>query len=179
MNNQQQIEIPLSKTKMTRTFIGSIIFVILGVWFLVNPPELNNPILGNSVVIYVIGLLSIVFFGFIGIMIFRKLFDKKAGLIINQDGIIDNTSGLSIGFIPWSEIQEISSTQVMNQKFISIVLKNPEAFMEKISNPIQKNAMKMNYKTSDSPISISSNALKTDFNKLFNLLKEKMNEYKS
>jgi len=179
MTNEEQIEIPLSKTKMTLTFIGSLIFVGLGIWFLVNPPKISNPILGNPTTIFIIGIASIVFFGLVAITIFRKFSDKKAGLIINKQGIIDNSSGVSAGEIPWTDIQEITISQVMNQKFLMIIVKNPQEYIDKVTSPIKRNAMKMNYKSYGSPISISSNALKTDFDKLQKLINEKMNEYKS
>lgn len=179
MTNEEQIEIPLSKTKMTLTFMGSLIFVGLGIWFLVNPPKISNPILGNSTTFFIIGIASILFFGLVAITIFRKFSDKKAGLIINKQGIIDNSSGVSAGEIPWTDIQEITISQVMNQKFLMIIVKNPQEYIDKVTSPIKRNAMKMNYKSYGSPISISSNALKTDFEKLQKLINEKMHEYKS
>jgi hypothetical protein len=174
-----QIEIPLSKTKMTMTFLGSLAFVGLGLWFLINPPKSNHWLFGNPTLIFVAGLASVLFFGLVAITIFRKFSDKKAGLIISKDGITDNSSGVSAGLIPWTDIQEIKVSQVMNQKFLMFIVSNPQDYLDKVKNPLKRNAMKMNYKTYGSPISISSNALKTNFDDLQKLLVEKMNEYKS
>lgn len=60
-----------------------------------------------------------------------------------------------------------------------IVVRNPQDYFDKVTNPLKRNAMKMNYKTYGSPISISANALQTNFDKLHNLLIEKLNENKS
>ncbi|MFV0531429.1 MAG: STM3941 family protein [Flavobacteriales bacterium] len=179
MTKTDQIEIPLSKTKMTMTFLGALAFVGLGLWFLINPPKSNHWLFGNPTIIFVVGLASIIFFGLIAITIFRKFSNKKAGLIINRQGITDNSSGVSAGLIPWEDIIDITVSQVMSQKFLMIIVKNPEEYLNRVTNSIKKNAMKMNYKTYGSPISISSNALQTDFDKLQKLLKDKMNEYKS
>lgn len=56
-----------------------------------------------------------------------------------------------------------------------------DSFQLNFSNNITftRSAMKMNYKSYGSPISISANALQTDFDKLHKLMNEKMNEYKS
>ena len=35
-----------------------------------------------------------------------------------------------------------------NQKFLMFIVENPQEYLEKVSNPIKRNAMKMNYKTS-------------------------------
>lgn len=179
MTNEEQIEIPLSKTKMLLTLLGSIMFVGLGLWFLINPTKINNPIFDNPTTIFIVGLVSIIFFGLAAVTIFRKFSDKKAGLIINREGIIDNSSGVSAGLISWTDIQEIKVSQVMNQKFLMIIVRNPQDYLDKVTNALKRNAMKINYKTYGSPISISSNALQANFDDLYKLLVEKMNEYRS
>jgi len=179
MTKDDQIEIPLSKQKMILTFLGSIVFVGLGIWFLINPPKISNPILGNPTLIFIVGLASILFFGLVAVTIFRKFSDKKKGLIINSQGITDNSSGVSAGLIPWKDIQEIKVSQVMSQKFLMFIVSNPQDYIDKVTNPFKRNAMKMNYKSYGSPISISSNALQTNFDDLQKLLIEKMKQYKS
>ena len=179
MTKEEQIEIPLSKTKMILTFLGSLMFVGLGIWFLTNPPKSNHWLFGNPTLILIAGIASVIFFGLVAVIIFRKFSDKKPGLIINRQGIFDNSSGVSAGLIPWTDIQEIKISQVMSQKFLMFIVRNPEYYLEKVTNPLKKNAMKMNYKTYGSPISISSNALQTNFDDLHKLLIDKMNEYKS
>ncbi len=174
----EQIEIPLSKTKMTLTFLGSLVFVGIGIWFLINPPKSNHWLFDNPAVIFIAGLASVIFFGLIAVTIFRKLLDKKPGLIISKQGITDNSSGVSAGLIPWADIQEIKISQVMNQKFLMFIVRNPNDYLDKVTNRLKKNAMKLNYKTYGSPISISSNSLQTNFDDLYKLLIEKMNEYK-
>lgn len=179
IENEKQIEIPLSRTKMTLTLLGALVFVLFGLWFLINPLKSNYPAFGNSNFIFIVGILSVIFFGIIAITIIRKFLDKKAGLIISKDGLTDNSSGVSAGFIPWSDIQEITVTQVMNQKFLMIIVNNPQYYLDKVTNPIKRSAMKMNYKTYGSPISISSNALQTDFEELYRMLVIKMIQSKS
>lgn len=179
MTKEEQIEIPLSKKKMLLTLSGAIVFVGLGVWFLINPPETNHSLFGNPTLIFVAGLASILFFGLVAVVIFRKFSDKKPGLTINEQGIIDNSSGVPAGLIPWADIQEIKISQVMSQKFLMLILKNPEEYLEKVTNPLKRKTMKINYKTYGSPISISSNALQTNFDDLHKLLLDKMNTYKS
>ena len=178
MTQNEQIEIPLSKTKMLLTFFGAIVFVGLGLRFLINPPKISNSIFGNPTLIFIVGLSSILFFGLVALTIFRKFSAKKAGLIISREGITDNSSGVSAGLIPWTDIDDIKISQVMSQKFLLLIVKNPQDYLDKVTNALKKNAMKMNYKTYGSPISISSNALQTNFDDLHKLLLEKMNKYK-
>lgn len=101
------------------------------------------------------------FFGLVCVVVIRKLVDNRPGLIIHRQGIVDNSSGVSAGLIPWGDIEDIEISQVMNQKFIMIIVNNPEFYLNKVNNPLKKNAIKMNYLSYGSPISISSNSLQT------------------
>lgn len=179
MTKEEQIEIPLSKKKLILMLIGSIAFIMIGLWFLIAPPTISNPFFGNPTLIFILGIVSIIFFGLTAVIIFRKFLDRNPGLIISNQGITDNSSGVSAGLIPWTDIQEIKISQVMNQKFLMFIVRNPQDYLDKVTNPLKRNAMKMNYKTYGSPICISSNTLKTNFDDLYKLLIEKMNEYKS
>jgi hypothetical protein len=174
----EQIEIPLNKKKMLLTFFGAVAFVGLGVLFLINPSIFVNTIFRNPTIIFIAGLASILFFGLVAITVFRKLSDKKAGLIINRQGIIDNSSGVSAGLVLWSDIEEIKISNVMSQKFLMFIVRNPQDYIDKVTNPLKRKGMEMNYKTYGSPISISANSLQTNFDNLYKLLSEKMKEYK-
>ena len=174
----EQIEIPLDKKKMLLTFFGAITFVGLGVLFLINPSMFVTTIFRNQIIIFIVGLASVLFFGLVAITVFRKLSDKKAGLIINRQGIIDNSSGVSTGLVLWSDIEEIKISRVLNQKFLMVIVRNPQEYIGKVANPLKKKGMEMNYKTYGSPISISSNSLQTNFDNLYKLLTEKMKENK-
>ena len=163
-----EIKIPLSKNKILLLFLGSLIFVVLGIWFLNDPEKFAHSVYRprSAEFIKIIGIVSVAFFGICGIFAFKKLFDKKDGLIINENGITDNSSGTSIGLIKWTDIIGIGITQVYSQKFIMIEVSNPEYYIELNKNRIGKMAMKANYNKYGSPISISANSLKTDFAEL-------------
>ncbi len=178
MTTNSPIEIPLSKKKNIIAFVGSLVLIVIGFWLLVNPPKSDNPILNNRILLSIVGLASILFFSFTAIVSLRKYLDSKPGLVINQQGIVDNSSGVSVGLVPWSDIEEIKISQVMNQKFLMFIVSNPQIYIERVTNPLKRKIMEVNYKNYGSPISISSNSLQTDFNSLYSLLTEKMQEYK-
>jgi len=176
MSEENQIEIPLSKQKLYLMLFGSIIFVGIGTWLVVNPPKSNHPIFGNPMIILISGISAIVFFGYITFTLFKKLPDNKPGLIINSEGIIDNSSGVSAGIILWTDIIEISTSNVMNQKFLMFIVKNPEEYINRQNGIVKRKAMEINYRTYGSPISISANTLDTNFEELYELLQRKFNE---
>ncbi|MFB9079623.1 STM3941 family protein [Flavobacterium procerum] len=178
MSPENQIEIPLSKKKMYLILAISILFVCLGIWFLTAPPTIDHPIYGNPKFIFSCGIASIVFFGYAGFSIFKKLGDKKPGLLINSEGITDNSSNVAAGLILWSDIIRITTANVMNQKFLIIKVKNPNEYINRQNGILKRKTVEMNYKTYGSPISISANTLDTNFVELYNLLQRKFEENK-
>ncbi|MFT3705155.1 MAG: STM3941 family protein [Agriterribacter sp.] len=175
MSNTDQVEIKLSKKKMKWMLIGAGLFFGLGIWMLAGFSGASS---FNPMFIKVMGLLGTVFFGASFIFLWRKINDEKPGLVINQDGIIDNSSGVSAGDIPWSDIVTIKTQKVFNQHFIMLMLRNPNVYIEKQTNTIKKKAMELNFKNYGSPISISANTLECKFEELKHLLDERFNIYK-
>lgn len=80
-----------------------------------NPPKSNHWLFGNPTVIFITEIASVIFFGLVAVTMFRKFSDKKPGLIINNQGITDNSSGVSAGLIPWNDIDKIKISQVLSQ----------------------------------------------------------------
>jgi len=168
--NTEQIAIPLSKGKMVMILIGALTFVSIGIWFVISPPAIKNEFLSNPTFLLVAGITSIIFFGLCAGVIFKKLLDKRAGLIIDKTGITDNASGVSAGHIPWCDITGIKTAQVMNQKFLMILVANPNDYINRQTNVIKRKGAEINYKSYGSPISISANTLNCNFDKLENIL---------
>jgi len=177
MNNE--IKIPLSKNKIILLFLGAMMFVILGIWFTIDPEEFSNTVYRprSAELVRIVGVVSTAFFGVCGVFIFKKLFDKKHGLIIDKNGIIDNSNGTSIGLIKWSDIVGIRIEQVHSQKFIMIDVSNPEYYIELKKSRIGKMAMKANFNRYGSPISITANSLKTNFSELKEIIYNEYEKY--
>lgn len=118
------------------------------------------------------------FFGLTGIYGIVKLFDPKTGLIINSEGIIDNSNATSIGLIEWKDIYGIRSEQVASKKFIMIDLIEPEKYLKKASNIFKKRLIKTNMEMYGTPISITARTLNFSFNELEKILQSAYTLYK-
>ncbi len=132
----------------------------------------------NLFFIRLISIAAIVFFGFLGLVIIRKLFQNIPGVIINYRGITDNASGISAGFIPWGEIIRIEEYTIGPNKFASIYVQDPEKYITK-GNFIKRLTNRGNYKMTGTPIHISSKSLQVDFGKLMHNLQEYHKYYTS
>uniref|UniRef100_UPI00404B9DB6 STM3941 family protein n=1 Tax=Gelidibacter sp. TaxID=2018083 RepID=UPI00404B9DB6 len=173
-----RIEIPLSKKKIILLLLAAIGFVCGGIWMVINPENAGrffNPITKrflylNSESIQIIGIVGILFFGAAAIYGTKKLFDKKIGLILDSNGITDNSNATSIGLIEWNDISDIRTKQVMSTKFLLIDIVNPEKYIGKAKNGIQSRLMKASMNMYETPLSITANTLSYDFVELEKLI---------
>jgi hypothetical protein len=168
----QKIEIPLSKTKILLGIGGSVLLVVAGVFLFTTIA--NDYIGAKSMVVKAIGVIGVLFFSSTGIYGVKKLFDNKIGLTIDEAGITDHSTATSIGFIPWTDITEIRTEQVMSTKFLLIFTRDPIPFLEKVTG-IRRKLLEANLKMYGTPFSITSNTLQYDFNSLEKLLRERLN----
>ena len=182
MNPGDEKIIELSKTKIALAILGSCAFVAIGVWMLSLDEEsirsgrsfrlfLNNPMYVRG-----LGLLAIGLFGLLALFLFRKLFDKKPGLVFSDSGIVDNASAVAAGFIPWSEVIGSRIFEMPQQKMLIIMVKEPEKYIER-GNAVKRKLNQANHNMCGSPISISANSLKIDFAELHSLFDQYQQKY--
>lgn len=174
----ERIEIPLSKQKLVLLLISAIAFVGIGIWFVSKPESFKNGLLGNPTIVLSIGILSIAVFGLAAFVMAKKIYDNAPGLIIDQTGITDNSTGVPAGHIPWSDIKEIKTNKVLNQRFLIIIVNKPEEYINRQDNVAAKKGVEANYKTSGSPVNIPASTLKCNFDELESLVKAEFEKYK-
>lgn len=173
----QRIEIPLSKAKILIVLLGAVMFVVLGAWLFVDVASEESGF--YKFFLQGIGVLGAVFFGYMGAVGVRKLFDNQPGLIIDREGIHDNSSAISAGLVEWKDITGFRSLKIRSTRFIMIDVFDPEKYIARAKNGIAKKAMQANYKLYDSPLAITSGALQYNFDTLENELLAAYEKYKN
>jgi len=123
------IEIKSSRTKLILLLSGSLIFIILGIFLTVNHDKFTSAIFRNVIFIRIAGIAAMLFFGLCLIILIKSFFTKKFNLIINEKGIIDNSSYVSVGMIFWTDITSIKSINVVSTKFLIINVKDPNKYL--------------------------------------------------
>ena len=171
--------IKLSKTKLTLLVVAACVFVAIGYWLLtLSAAEIethrrfNNPLFVHGV-----GLASILFFGLAGVIGIRKLFDSAPGLIIDDQGITENTSVFSAGFIPWSDISGLEVKQIQNQRILYLLLKDPEKFIATCA-PVKRVILKAAKGFAASPVAITSSSLKISFDDLVSAIDARLQRHR-
>ena len=178
-NQTPPIEIALSKKKIILALLGCIAFVAFSVWFMLNPERFISSIFRSEKIIFIVGIIGAIFFGFIGIITAKKLTDKSKGLIISDEGIYDNSSAVAVGLREWKDITGVSKSQIMSTKFLIIKVSDPEKYIAKAKNKLAQNSLRMTLKSYGSPISIASTALEINFEELEKLVTERFLDYRN
>ena len=172
------IKIKSSKTKFLLILTASLIFIILGLFFVINPDHFVSTIFRNPILIRITGFVSIIFFSICLFFLMKVFLIKKINLIINKDGIIDNSSYTSVGMIFWNDIISINSINVASNKFLIIKVKNPDKYINNQTR-VKRRLLEKTFKTYGSPISISPTILACNFNELETIILKAFNDYKN
>lgn len=169
----ESIEIFSSKKKSFLLLIGSLIFVGLGIWFVLEANSLSDSLRKSPLLIRGIGVISILFFG-LGIYAgIKGLIATRLILIISPKGLNVDPSKSKNDFIGWNEILGFDEINIHGTKIMIINVEKPTSWVEKEENPLRKQLMKYNIENYSSPFNISANGLNISHAQL----KEKLNLY--
>lgn len=159
--------------------IGSLLFIACGTWFIVNPPLSEDGISSYPAFFYTLGAVSMLFFSIAIIGFYRKMFDKKPGLVVDSTGITDNSSLLSVGHIPWEEVKKIAGNKVSGQDFLLIEVEDPVKYIDLQKSTLKRKIAALNHKNYGSPIYIPASTLEWSFDKVRFTLLEHFRQYQS
>ena len=103
---------------------------------------------------------------------FRQFLGNGPGLIIDNTGFTDYSSGLAVGHISWSDVKAIKIVTLSEykQRCIAIILKNPHTYLERQPNAWKRKTMTANLRKYGSPVQLSDNSLQCTFDELLHHL---------
>jgi len=109
----ERFAIPWSTKKLTGLVVMSAMLVVVGVLMSVVVADAPTVVRG-------LGVLCIAFFGTCGAYAVAKLFDRSPAVILDREGIIDNSSAGAVGRIRWDEISDLRVSTIGTQRFLTI-----------------------------------------------------------
>ena len=74
------------------------------------------------------GLLLVGFAGMLLVHSVRGLISPRPDLILSSEGITDNTTLMSVGFIPWADVVGLRARGVMKQVFVDVQVSDPQKY---------------------------------------------------
>lgn len=170
------VEIPVNKSKAIKRFV---LFILLLLLFSVMAVQPQLFVKGNS-----FGFIKVI--GFIGTFIFiictafvaQKVFNKKPGLVIDNEGITDNSLGVMFAKVRWRDVTEIKHLENAGDHYIKITIKDPEKYIAAESHSLKRKMLEMNYNTLKTPVNIAAGRLKMDVGELLATVRKAFDEHR-
>lgn len=119
---------------------------------------------GFAITVKIIASLVALFMIITGGSALQKLGDKKAGLTINKEGITENATTISLGFLAWKNISKIEINE--KEKLILVLVKKPEEFINQGKNKAVKQLLRQNMALYKTPVIIEAKYLNCSFDEL-------------
>lgn len=101
----------------------------------------------------------------------QELRGKRPALILDKDGIVDNTHWYSLGRVGWEEIDSIKNKEFFIVQQIQIIFKDPKALIQKEEKLLKKFAQNLQLLAKKTPMFLNSRVLAIPHYELVNLLK--------
>jgi hypothetical protein len=169
--------IGFSKIKLVMLTAASLFMTALGVWFFAASVR-GSLVEGLARfappwMIHGLGVAAVLFFGACGVYAIAKIFDRKPGLVLGPTGIVDNSSAVAAGFIPWSEVTDVRIYQLGVQRMLVVKVSDPEKYIGR-GTPLKRALNRANTHMCGSPVVISPNALRISFHELHSELASRL-----
>lgn len=153
-NLDKPLEVYMGKGKLWMLGFGCFIFIGIGGWIF---SEYLN---GNMTFIYgIVGIVCMILFAACLCFFTQKLLDHSPAVIIDEEGILDNSSYIAGGLIRWDDIHNIELYQLVGQNMIGIHLKDPDSYLER-QQGLKRQLIKINQGMVQAPINIAQSALR-------------------
>jgi hypothetical protein len=128
MAGDDVLRIDGSRSRYALLLAAALAFVVVAALIL-SPGTRPAASLGTPLETFV-GWAGIAFFGACALVLARQLSDPRPRIVIDDAGVFDRTLG--VGVIPWDEIGDAQLRYIGGHPFISLQLRNEEAWLVKL-----------------------------------------------
>ncbi|WP_317224475.1 STM3941 family protein [Chryseobacterium sp. Y16C] len=153
------------------------LILILGIFFIMSPIKYTSFVYRNGLIIFIVGIISIILSLFCIYEFCRKLFNKKAMFSINNKGIWDGVNILDYPFINWENVIRIEECNVNNVPHLKVLVNNPEQYINQ-KKGLKKWVLNFNFKKYQTPILLNKTYLSGSFDEFRKIILDSYNEYK-
>ena len=152
--------IPFNKTKYIWALAGSLVFVVLGFWLLSDPAKFAQNSGRTVGHIKGMAIAGIAFFGLCLAVSAYILGRSKPAIILDGEGIINNTGGSGGLKILWQDITGTAHLNITKSRLLLIYVARPEEYIGRGRSGFIRNILSSNHKSYQTPVVISLNDLK-------------------
>lgn len=102
---------------------------------------------------------TVLFFGWNIKRAWQELTGKRPALIIDKEGLVDNTRWYSLGRVGWEEVDSIKRKQFFLLEDMRVIFRNPKAVIQKEKNPLKRLLQRVQMGLKETPMLFGNRAL--------------------
>ncbi|WP_042148720.1 STM3941 family protein [Paucisalibacillus sp. EB02] len=125
----------------------------------------------DSFKLIIAGALGFTFFGLCMVYYVISMFKRKPALIVNQEGIIDQSTYIGAGLVKWDEIADVDFVSFSGQTYLGIYTLDPELIVER-SSSFKKMLNRMNKGLLDTQVNIPVKILDCSMDELVETIRK-------
>jgi hypothetical protein len=99
----------------------------------------------------VAGWMAVGISGFVTLLLVRRLFSRRMGLVIDRHGIVDQLSYLGVAKIRWADIKRLRLVSILGIKFVVIRVYDPRRYIIR-GNVLQRSLKSMHRAIAGYPV---------------------------
>ena len=154
-----------SRLKTLLVLLGSIAFVVIGIW--IGTPEVARGVATWKVVIA--SYVGVPFFATCGLYAAYRLAHHRPAVEIDATGITDAASALGVGRLSWDEVDHVVLYTYSGQSMLGIVPKDFDIFLSR-QHVVRRSLTKLTLTLGCAPVNIAQVALRMKVAELASLL---------
>lgn len=174
---EERIIIYKKKGRNTWYIIGSVLFSFFSFIFFLLGREFYDSIGYSNDFLYwllkIIFIVGTLFFPYCAWYYIKGSLHPKPVLIVDEQGVTDQSSALAFGFISWQDINRIYAIEFMQQVYIELELRDEEKYLKSLSIWKRK-TISINKKMGFQAVSIVLNATGVNPYDLVPVMKDRM-----
>jgi hypothetical protein len=163
----EKVVIPFSKAKLAAFTLLLLALVAAFAYLIVHPDGFRRHSPGF---VQTVGIIGALVFGVLSLLAIARLFDRRPGLVVDRQGLIDRTTHLGVGRINWTEVRDLRIVKMRMNKFLVIDVHDPDRFLDR-GNVLQRLLRAGNLRAQGSPIALSSNLLEIGFDRMTHVVR--------
>ncbi|MFV0605987.1 MAG: STM3941 family protein [Niabella sp.] len=171
------IEVPFNKSRLIRQLIIFTLAMLLFTFMAIRPELFVKT--GTGGFVKVVGYIGSFIFIICTAFVAQKVFNKKPGLILDNEGIVDNSLGVMFAKLYWKQVTAVEQLESEGKYYIRISIKDPEKYIAAEKNPMKRRMLELNYGTLKTPVNIVTERLKINHDELFARIQNLTRDYGS
>jgi hypothetical protein len=137
VKNKNMKTIKINNLKLIYLLIIYSIFFKLSLAFILCPDMFVSVLFRNKYILFLIGIISLPIMFLYSISYLLMYLDKKSGMIVTDEYIIDNSQYESLGKIMWKDVKGITK----DNKNLVLIMKNKPEYIKKLNLNVFKKTL--------------------------------------